>query len=167
MERRFPEAAERGKVRPEDIEKLKNDFHTIVEPVIDDRDVHRAHPFEKGDKATMAALRVDEMCPVFDAVQSLLNDLRLICDDSTRSYHDHLLSADADDLADLVLFGSRGCIASLLGSAEAVYEKTGKWEWQHREELYENLHRAHESLAADAVLNAKAVLALLRDDDPK
>ena len=60
----------------------------------------------KRRKGSARMLALNDLASVFKKIESTLNKLRLICDASTYGYLDILLH-DGDDLALLVVFGSR------------------------------------------------------------
>jgi hypothetical protein len=125
------EAATRGKMQAPDIEALKDRFYTAAQPVIDDRDVYRAHPFERKAKGDFKMLRIDEFEPALVAEQELLNGLRLCVLKSTYGYHDHFSLAGADDTAidiiDLVFFHSIQNMLHLSGANDEMKDGTGRW----------------------------------------
>ena len=161
----FPEAAARGKMQPSDVDALKDHFYALAHPVINDRDVHRAHPYERQAKGDFKMLRLDEFEPALIAAQDLLNSLRLCALKGTSGYHDHFSLAGAQDTAidvvDLVFFHGIQPMLQLSGANEVMKSGTGRWWWQHLEAWRERLNHAHEKLVAQddsLAVNADAVL---------
>lgn len=48
-------------------------------------------------------------------------------------------SETAADFVDLLLFGFKAIMADLSGLSKALHAKTGRFLWEHRDELYERL----------------------------
>lgn len=115
-----------------------------LEPVIQDRDSFRAHPYERGQKATARFLRLDEVEGLLEAAQRLLDDLRLLASNTTFGYSSQSMTDEdeaAADLVDLLLFGSALRFATLVG-ANALKTRGAYW-WQRRDAFLRALAEAH------------------------
>jgi hypothetical protein len=146
-ERLFPDAAKRGG-RPTagDVRQIVTQFKVMAAPVIDDRNDNRAHPHEprpsaKSGKAAMLSLEAQGKFIRY--AHDLFNDLQSLSSHSTTAYSARLAFADADhtaeDLVDLILFGNVNRMALLSGLSSVHHEKTGRYPWQYRDDLYEQV----------------------------
>lgn len=162
IDARFPVAAQKGTLDPSDIDALRDAVQTEFKPVVEDRDSFRAHPFERGQKATARLLSLAEIEPYLKSAESLLNDLRLLIDNSTRGYGYLSLTnpaAAAADMVDLLLFGSTLHFATLIG-ANALDATSAYW-WERRNTFLAAL--AHESAARpELALNNDTVVDAAR-----
>jgi hypothetical protein len=146
IDARLPGAAQRGTLDAIDIDALKDAVYTEFKPLVDDRDSFRAHPFERGQKANARMLALDEIEALLHSAQSLLNDLRLLVNNSTLGYtYLSLTNAQeaAADLVDLLLFGSTLHFATLIG-ANTNDSVNGYW-WQRRDSFLSALRQEHET----------------------
>lgn len=141
----FPAAAEgRRQLRSDDIEQLRSRFERLVKPVLDNRH-YKAHPYEMDVAAQAKLLDVSEVKEVIDEAEGVLVDLGLVVDGSQWATHEHMSwassSVTAQDLVDLVLFGSVIQVELFMGTAHLVFEATGKYRHQLRDELVDKLFR--------------------------
>lgn len=146
-ERLFPDAVGRGgRPTADDVRQVVKCFKAMAEPLIDDRNCNRAHVYEyrpanKKAKAAMLSLEAQEefVCYAHD----VLNDLQLLASHSTTTYSQRLAFASAErtaeDVVDLILFGSVSRMALLSGLSSLHHEKTGRYPWQYRGDLYEQV----------------------------
>lgn len=156
--RLFPAAGKAGRhaPTPDDVECLRNAFLARIEGsgLMSDRSDNRAHPFER-KSGTAAMLDLPQLGALFEYVHRLLNDLRLLCDRSTRSYNDVYdcgSGSSPEDLVDLVLCGNIGRMW-LVWEVKANATEPGsdrRWWWQHRLAYYGRIHDAHDKRAASA-----------------
>jgi hypothetical protein len=162
MEACFANAANRGKVLGEDVDALKDRFEAITRPVVDDRDAFRAHPYEKGQAGTAAMLHLSSVRPIFEQVQRLLNEVRLVVDDSTLGYHGDLAAtgpeSSARDLTDLLLFGSSVRYHRALRCVEESPGQGIEYPALVRGRLYERLHDAHDLDEGDRMFNHRQLV---------
>jgi hypothetical protein len=146
FERLFPDAAARakGKVRHEEVVKLRDRFVTDVAAVVTDRNEHRAHPYEKQETATAAMMDLTQLDDALSACKTFIHDLSLVLNDLTTSYPDNLLGSNrtAESLVDLMLF-FRDPGELLYDVEQLVHAQTGNYAWQRRKEAYEAI-RAHQ-----------------------
>ncbi len=112
----FPKAKQRDplKIRPEDIDDLKNEFEKLITDVIDDRNKHRAHKFENiKDKTSYEHLSFKILNVKFEEVEKLMNSIRLVVCNSSFGYADMNLANKtevAKDLITMILWGSNKMI---------------------------------------------------------
>jgi hypothetical protein len=162
IDARFPAAAQRGTLDPSDLEALRDAVQTEFKPVVEDRDSFRAHPFERGQKATARLLSLAEIEPYLNSAESLLNDLRLLVNNSTRDYAYLSLTNPAEaaaDFVDLLLFGSSLYFATIIG-ASTLDAKSAYW-WERRQAFLVAL--AEESAAhPDLAFNNEIVIRAVR-----
>ena len=140
VDRLFPNATSDG-VQPRDVDQLRENFCAMMQPVIDDRNLLRAHPFEVVD-GTATALALDDIERVFDKLERMLNDIRLVADWSTTSFNS-MVHADEEQVAkafvDTVLCGD---------SWRTEYVMNGV----DRDAYYASLHELHDAGDAGALL---------------
>lgn len=158
FQRLFPVAAQAGRNVPaaDDIECLRNTFQARIEGsgLMADRAENRAHPFE-GKSGRAAMLDMPQVAMLFKYIEQLLNDLRLLCNRSTRAYHDVYScgsGSSPEDLVDLVLCG-RVSRMWLVWGVETICMEDGtdtQWWWQHRHAYYERIHAAYDKGTEDA-----------------
>ena len=92
-------------LQAEHVKSLKAEVRGWVDPVIKDRDENRAHAFEAGTSSA-DRLRLGQDRALFSKLRCLLNDLRLLADWSTSSYHEltkRLEEEQAEEWTDSVL----------------------------------------------------------------
>lgn len=155
---RFSAAEQRGRLEPGDIDDLRSAVRTELEPVVLDRDSFRAHPYERGQKANARMLALTDIAASLDSAEGLLNDLRLLVNNSTFGYsYQSLTSPDdaAADLVDLLLFGSIFRFATLIG-ANALETTRAYW-WQRRDAFLAAL-RAEQEAQPDVPLNDESLI---------
>jgi hypothetical protein len=144
LEERFPAAVARKRIDVADIEALRDEIWTKLEPVVNDRDSFRAHPHDGEQKANARLLRLDELEPLLEMAQALMNDLRLAADFSTLHYGRAAYPNDAPkDLVDLLLFHDIAGLMFKTGTNEALHRDTGMYWYQVREEFLAELQRRH------------------------
>lgn len=148
-ERLFPDAVTRGgKPTKDDVQRLNDEFHAKALPLVQDRNDNRAHAYEprpkkKGTVARAAMLPLEDLREFVQYAHDFLNDLQSICRHTSVAYSDYLHAADASetaaDFVDLLLFGSKAIMAEISGLSTALHENTGRFLWEHRDELYQRL----------------------------
>lgn len=119
----------RSNVKPEDIAILRNEFSLAVDPLMADRNNHRAHIFES-EPGDVRMLDLGEVRELYDAIRDLLNDLSLLSVGSTWelvNLNAADTSATACELVDMILL------------PEWVRRQMGK-QGHTRESVYDSLH---------------------------
>lgn len=143
----FPDAADRndGTLSCAEVDVLKDKFHAITKPVIDDRSTNRAHPFrEDGDKHQVPELNLYELAAALEQCKLLVSGLYLIAlDEQIGDFPDTLLGNSlqqtAQQLVDLILFDQDpGDV--LYGATLRMFNASNKAQPQRREEAYRRLH---------------------------
>lgn len=140
--RLFP-GVDPSRIGPSDLAALRNRFASEVAHVVADRDNHRAHAWEKNNRADVRFLKLDEVGATFDMIDLLLNDLRLVGTNSTMSSHSLTYVSPglvADDLVDLILIGTAYGVERL---------RAGR----ARSEMYEAMHAAHDGSNGSRLFN--------------
>jgi hypothetical protein len=126
----FPDATD--KARHTDIAALRDLFQKQAAHLIADRHAHRAHRHERRpdkEQEDVPRQSIDEVGRLFDACETLLNDLQHVIEGTTWADHDMndpSSKSAAEDLVDLVLLGSRELVTEAFknaGSREALYER--------------------------------------------
>jgi hypothetical protein len=148
FDRLFPGAKKNTPSR-QDVEGLEGRLCQQFEPLLDDRDKHRAHKYERDSKnATAAMLAPDEIATHLEACQKLLADLRLLSSNSSFNAYGydpkvHENDEHARDIVDLILCGP---ILWIIEFGPNVGVKLDdKTYWQRRNTYYERLHADHEA----------------------
>lgn len=81
---------------------------------------------------------LEQLSAHLEWAMKLLNDLRVVLDDSQLVYSPpHQQTGAAEGLVDLLLLGSRDRMDMLSGLNAAAHAGTGKYAWQYCEALYE------------------------------
>ena len=114
---------------------LRERFAERMKPVVDDRNANRAHPYEKGNKASPKMLDLTELREAVTYSETFLRDLRMVTSGSWMDYRDMNSvpsSNAARDLVDMLLLGTSDRIALFRGSTD-------------RDAFYEELHRRHDA----------------------
>jgi hypothetical protein len=150
FERLFPASSTRTP-KPVDLEALKDRFFALTRPVVADRDANRAHPFEEERGRITKMLGFGEIANVFDGMQEILNDFRLVSSGSTFGYHDMNSVGSKDAATDVVDLILNGTVART------------KWQMQSldRDAYYDRLHELHEGLDTDKLFNSAEIVMLL------
>lgn len=137
----FPEAASAPRApNRADWDALTTRFEERLGPVVHDRNHNRAHPrYGHGTWSSSAEMHdLEQLSAHLEWAMKLLNDLRVVLDDSQLVYSPpHQETGAAEGLVDLLLFGSRDQMDRLSGLSAAAHAGTGKYAWQYREALYE------------------------------
>ncbi len=118
-----------------DIQGLRDRFADVVRGAVDDRDNHRAHPWERGTTATTKMFDLPDWESTFAYVEQVLNDLRLVGTDSTWPAAElNIISgrAAAEDLVDQVLLGPLSQLDRARGGTTRMH-------------FYEQLHARHDA----------------------
>ncbi|MCB9620796.1 MAG: hypothetical protein H6724_15260 [Sandaracinus sp.] len=90
---------------------------------------------------------MDQLLAHLNWAMTLLNELRVVVDDSQLIYSaPHQENGAAEGLVDLLLFGSRDQMDRLSGLSAAAHAGAGKYAWQYREALYEAMWSQRETL---------------------
>lgn len=137
------------------IEFLKNNFITEMEPLIDERDNYRAHRYEINDSSNFKninLLSLEMVSNKFLYLESLMNDIRLLCTNSTFGYS-NMCVADvrntAEDFIDLLQIGSINNIyIKLSNSANNL-----KYHWQKRENWRKKTKSTYKSRTDEKLIN--------------
>ena len=133
-QRLFP-ANPTGKPGTADIDALKDQFVAATQPMRDDRNTNRAHPYERIKQAKADMLDFQKQAGMFEICERLLNDLRLVSAGETFEYHDvSATSSDqyVADVVDMVLCGT----SLQIEMARSVRNLD-------RESFYARLHEVH------------------------
>jgi hypothetical protein len=137
----FPEAASAPRApNRADWDALTTRFEERLGPVVHDRNQNRAHPrYGHGTRTSSAEMHdLEQLFTRLEWAETLLNDLRVVLDDSQLVYSAPHQEADAaEGLVDLILFGSHGRMDVLSGLSTAAHVGAGKYAWQYRDALYE------------------------------
>jgi hypothetical protein len=144
FERLFPGAESRRPSR-QDVEALGGRLKDHFGPLLDDRDVHRAHKYER-EKATAAWLTPADVTPHLRRCQQLLGDLRFVASNTQFGHPDPRPAPgerEAQDVVDLVLCGPINWIIHYGAGADTDPKRLSYW--QRRDAYYERLHSAHEA----------------------
>ncbi len=131
-----------------DVDALRERFIKMTQRVRDDRNRNRAHPYERMKQAKADMLDFQELGALFDEVERMLNDLRLLSIHSMMEYTE-VNATDSDsvarDLVDMVLCGTSVQIEMAGGE-------------RRRDEFYEEMHAAHEAEPTPDLFNDKRFL---------
>ena len=141
----FPGWAQAGKVTQEDVEALRNRFLEAIRNVDQDRNVHRAHRFEKDKKKKAKALpplTLEEIEAAFSVVEDLLGNLWMISNLASFNFDTDLnpgTEVTARDLVDIMIYGSIGEVVRVAGVEDALKSSGSElhYYWQYREALKE------------------------------
>lgn len=112
LDRLFPDREDNSKVTQADIKALRSRFKGKVEKLDKDRNNNRAHQYEKdqrkNNKKTLMLSFTEIEC-VFNLIEEILNDLRMITEVSVFEF-DIDMGRDtrrtSQDVVDLIVFGS-------------------------------------------------------------
>jgi hypothetical protein len=142
FEKVFPDAVDRGGCpNHDDLAKLEELFDAELGSVVEDRNQNRAHPHYGPAPKKGAAKMLDfsEQRSRLEWADGFLNDLRILLDRSQWCPSEPTSEAEssAEDLVDLVLFGSRRRMDLLSGLSEAAKSGSDKFGCQYRDGLYE------------------------------
>lgn len=151
----FPKVKERKtlKINGNDIDELKVHFEKIVNEIADDRDNHRAHKYEnRKNNPDAVRLSISKLEEKFKELENLLNNLKLVFQNSTLMYSDmnHANAKQtADDLIDLIFWGSN----RMLDSWSGINKKINSFEpsdytygYLLRDKHLEEVHRIHDMI---------------------
>lgn len=173
--RLFPAAVARGRPNAQDLVALKDRFANLVAPVVDDRDEHRAHPYERRKATTSLVVPHPEFLDYFERIAGFFSDLRVAAGESPLVHHDDLLAddphGDAREMVDAVLLGGSARRGLIDGTAHAVHRATGRWPYEHRAELYDQLRAIAADTPVDEPFNGRDNIDVLaerferREDD--
>jgi len=155
----FPEAKNRGnlKIRATDVDDLKGRFEKLISDVVNDRHKNRAHRFEYNKNSKdidVQKVSFDKLNKTFNEIESLLNKLRMVMDQSTFLYS-NMLQADpeetAKDLIKMLLWGSNKRIDTFSGINKRLVDNSSgplsqSYGYILREELISKSHNYHEKI---------------------
>lgn len=158
--RLFPDAQQRPghKLKAEDVVKLKSRFDGIVRDIINDRNKHRAHRYERKEiDPSIKKLDFPVIEEKIDQIESILSDIRLISNKSSFSFN-NMNMANVDpttkDLVTMILLGGfvqielRSGMSDAFSRDENVHQHGKKFGWQYRESMFEEMHERHEQFHA-------------------
>lgn len=133
VRRLFPDSA--GRIaQGRDVAALRSKLDAECQHLVDDRNCNRAHPFERPQGAA-ARVGLEGVGALFERLEGILNDVRLIADWNTTSFHDmNATSAEAaaEDLVDAVLIGTSSRQLVVMGGLD-------------RDAYYSRLHALHDA----------------------
>lgn len=136
----FPDLKLGEKVTQKNVDRLRSRFKSAIENIDIDRNTHRAHRFENQSRKQAQAVKpltLTEVKEAFSKVEDLLGNLWMIAKQATYIFDTNISSGTehtAEDLVDLMVFGSVGKIVENVGIPEAL-EKLGSqktWYWEFR-----------------------------------
>jgi hypothetical protein len=111
----------------QDITELRERIRLRVDKLRRDRNENRAHVFELGGNAAMLSL--EEVSELFDYLEEILNDLRLLASDSTMAMNTPFSIASPKLTArvwvDRIVLGARSEVRA------------------DRDDIYQKLHKSH------------------------
>ncbi|PIP95052.1 MAG: hypothetical protein COW00_17845 [Bdellovibrio sp. CG12_big_fil_rev_8_21_14_0_65_39_13] len=149
--RLFPGCISKGKSMPtqDDFNDLKENFYSICEAIIKDRDRNRAHSYENAEtrKESVRLLTIKDLEEKFFKLEKLMNDLRLICSNSSYGSNDVNFSNSegmAKSIVDLILIGDHNSINIAFGISQDMKDSFGIYPYEYRNPYYEELHYRHE-----------------------
>ncbi len=153
FQRLFPACTKKSPGKS-DIAALRDRLRVRVDLLRQDRNQNRAHVFELGGNARM--LSIDELADVFDHIEQILNDLRLLASNGTMGM-DGVLSMvnprfTARIFVDRILLGTR---ADPPAEREAIYDQLHQAHTDHTEREMFNLSD-DEGLVAPALARLPA-----------
>ena len=144
----FPDAIARNKVVSADVKKLTDRFLGILTRVRNDRSRTLAHMYERDAQLSRRLLTPRGYAPVFTRLEKLLNQIRLVVDNSTRDFSD-LSWADTEAVAkDLVDMCVCGTISHVLDDFEIAIgngETRYYWQFRQRRRVASKKRRTHAS----------------------
>jgi hypothetical protein len=149
----------------QDIDDLCDRLEVQFKALHDDRNQHRAHRYEKGQKKA-AMLSVEDVTKHLEACQSLLADLRCLSSNSHFSSHGYDPKAHEDDrhaqdVVDQILFGSLRTIVDAEYGPNKTPGDDLRFYWQRRKAHYQRLHALHDASGkSDEPFNNRALLPL-------
>lgn len=131
VRRLFPDSA--GRIaQASDVDALRARLEAECQRLRDDRNRNRAHAYET-PKGTADRLGLAEAGELFERLENILNDLRLIADWNTTSFHDMNATSSesaALDFVDSVLIGTSGRQLVVMADLD-------------RDAFYARLHEVH------------------------
>lgn len=144
LEDLFPNAADRDRLDPDDVDVLKDATWEKLRGVVQDRDSFRAHPFDGKAKADAKMLRLDEIEPLLLHAQELMNTFRLVANNSTLGYSVTTptdLGTATQDMVDLLMFHGLLQMMIFTDANDRLYRATGEYWWQLRDAFLAELTR--------------------------
>ena len=150
----------------QDIDGLGDRLDARFKALVDDRNDHRAHKYERRQKVTADALAPAEVAKHLEGCQQLLGDFRCLSSDIAFAHDTPRADPDdaqAQDVVDLILCGTIDWISEYGAGADPDPER--RRYWQRRHAYYERLHVAHDALG-DAGVAFNNHLRLLPEQTP-
>ncbi len=155
----FPEARNRSpiKITPDDIDKLKVKFENLISDVVEDRNNHRAHKYERArNENQFDKLNFSTLNDRFQKIEEMLNKIRLlVCNNSFAHMEMNFASKEetARDLVLMVVWGANKLVDIESGINDKLNEGvtdpvSNTYGYMLRDRLVEESHRYH-----DRVLN--------------
>ncbi len=133
VRRLFPDSA--GRIaQGRDVDALRSTLEAECQHLVDDRNCNRAHPLET-PQGEAARVGLEGLGALFERLEGILNDVRLIADWTTTSFHDmNATPADsaAEDFVDAVLIGTSSRRLVVMGGLD-------------RDAYYARLHALHDA----------------------
>lgn len=139
----FPDWAKKGKVEQCDVELLRKRFIEAVRKIDTDRNIHKAHRFEKESikkSKTLLPISLKEIEKAFNTIENLLKQLWMIAELASYNFDTDLGShtkRTAQDLIDLTIHGSINNLIAFVGISTALQASNSeqKFYWQFREQI--------------------------------
>jgi len=151
----FPNLGKRKekKVKPEDVDELKDRFEQIVLEVIHDRDENRAHRYEDlKNKTAQTRLTFKKLEIKFRDIENILNAIKIIATGINLANNDlNYVSKEvtSEELIFAILWGGNKNLDHLAGINKQMNSapKSEKvYGWMLREKFIEHCHQKHDEL---------------------
>jgi hypothetical protein len=148
--RLFPAAVARNRILVSDVDALEARFRQVVSRVRNDRNKTVAHMYEHKAQLSRRLLTPRGYATVFKRVESLLNDIRVVVDNSSRAYSN--LSwvnskTVAEDLVDMILSGTISQVLYDFGIQDRLEQAQAPYYWQSRAEFHARACRSRRKTA--------------------
>jgi len=148
--RLFPAAANRNKILVSDLDALEARFRQVVSRVRNDRNKTIAHMYEHKAQLSRRLLTPRGYATIFKRVEALLNDLRVVIDNSNRSYNNPSWANPkivAEDLVDMILSGTIANVLYDFGIQDRMEEAKMPYYWQCRDQFQARARRSRRRTA--------------------
>jgi hypothetical protein len=149
--RLFPAAVARNKVSVSDVDALEARFRKIVSRVRNDRNKTIAHMYEHKAQLARRLLTPRGYATIFKRIESLLNDIRVVIDNSSRSYSNLSWAnskAVAEDLVDMIVSGTIPQVLYDFGIQDRMEQAKAPYYWQLRAEFHARARRSRRTTAS-------------------
>lgn len=132
------------------LSNVRSEFFTLIDPLMKDRNIFRAHKYEKnkGQTNKYPKLTMETISSQFHLIENLFNGFKMIYERGFRTYGSEVLfrnsESSAKDIVDILNYGG---IQSSLEKFECniIPLRGNKWHYQFREEFY-NLQNNRKNL---------------------